>query len=44
MLLVPAKKGEVYGMYDKNNNVFYPATTSGSGYFRITNIADGIVA
>lgn len=44
MLLVPAKKGDTYGMYDKNNNVFYPATTSGSGYFRITNVADGIAA
>lgn len=44
MLLVPAKKGDVYGMYDKNNGVFYQAITSGSGQFRITDVNDRIIA
>lgn len=40
MLLVPArrKSDDVLGMYDKNNNVFYPVTTSGDGYFTITDV------
>ena len=44
MFLVPAKQGDVYGMWDKNNAVFYPATTSGSGYFKITDVNDQIIA
>ena len=44
MLLVPAKKGDTYGMYDKNNSIFYPATTSGAGYFRITNVSGTVIA
>ena len=40
MLLVPArrKSDDVLGMYDKNNDVFYPVTTSGDGYFTITDV------
>ena len=44
MLLVPAKKGTKYGMYDKNNSVFYPCITSGSGYFSITNLSGDRIA
>lgn len=45
MLLVPARRrsDDVLGMYDKNNDVFYPVTTSGSGYFTITDVNGNVI-
>lgn len=45
MLLVPArrKSDNKLGMYDKNNDVFYPVVTSGSGYFTITDVSGNII-
>lgn len=46
MLLVPArrKSDRVFGMYDKNHDVFYPVTTSGDGYFTITSVNGTVIA
>lgn len=46
MLLVPARRksdGRL-GMYDKNNDIFYPCITSGTGYFTITDVNGNVIA
>lgn len=45
MLLVPARRNSdnVLGMYDKNHDVFYPVTTSGNGYFTITDVNGNVI-
>lgn len=46
MLLVPARRKSdgCLGMYDKNNDIFYPCITSGTGYFTITDVNGNVIA
>lgn len=45
MLLVPARRKSdgCLGMYDKNNDIFYPCITSGTGYFTITDVNGNVI-
>lgn len=44
MYLVPAKKGDTYGLYDKNHSQFYPGIVANGGQFKITDVNGNQIA
>ena len=44
MYLVPAKRGDTYGLYDKNHSIFYPGIVANDGQFKITDVNGNQIA